>query len=364
MAEIYDESNYRAQAPEPTYSGAGRRIRPENLLSPQGSVFGFEEARGPLGVNLAANTLKDTTRGAAGLASKVPVIRKAAVPVHNFLTSGPMVALDKAQSAVGPAVEFLTDANSSKDPYHNKYRDLAVNSAGAVAEYNRFIPSPGLPFAWALGGSAEALQNQSSAEKNIALARMYDPKARGDDEQLNADVVAQLLQAANANWGKGSAYGMLPFNPYDRLASAMDSETRRISQIIAAGVRDGDENAYYERVGSELNGLTELIRLAAEEEGDRASPASVFGGGTFALKQAIATLTDGKAMSREEKDAETIALLRAASVDRAETKKRRDEDARKMREAVFHGYHLDPRHAPTLRDDVIMDRKDVNMYAF
>jgi alpha-beta hydrolase superfamily lysophospholipase len=90
--------------------------------------------------------------------------------------------------------------------------------------------------------------------------------------------------------------------------------------------------------------LTELIRLAAEEEGDRASPISMFGGGTFAWKQAMATLTDGKAMSREEKDAETIALLRAASADRAETKKRRSEDATRLRDAVLKGHHLDPYH--------------------
>jgi hypothetical protein len=344
MAEIYDESNYRAQAPEPTYSGAGRRIKPENFFAPQGSVINFSEVAVPLGVNALANVGKDYTRLLAAGGSKIPGIRKIAKPVSNFFDHPGMRALDKAQSVLGPVTEFVTDANSSQDLDHNKYVDLGVNAVGGAADYYRMIPSPAALVAWPLGGTAEGLQNESSAKDNIALAGRFDPKLKDNDS--NVEIVAQMLRAANASWGKGSAYGMAPFNPYDRLQSAMASETGRIAQIIAAG--GDDEDAYYDKVGEELKGLAELIRLAADEEGDRANPVSVFGGGTFARLQTKANAGGRHSlMTQEQKDAETIGLLRQAAQMRARDKAIQSERANRLREAVLNGYHLDPYNAPS-----------------
>jgi hypothetical protein len=319
MAEIYDESNYRVQAPEPTYSGAGRRIKPENFFAPQGSVINFSEVAVPLGVNALTNVGKDYTRLLSAGGSKIPGIKKVAKPVSDFLSGPGMAALDKAQSVLGPVTEFVTDANSSQDPDHNKYVDLGVNATGGVADYFRMVPSPWALAAWPLGGTAEGLQNQSSAKDNIALAGRFDPKLKDNDS--NVEIVGQMLRAANASWGKGSAYGMAPFNPYDRLQSAMASESNRIAQIIAAG--GDDEDAYYDKVGEELKGLAELIRLAADEEGDRANPFSVFGGGTFARLQTKANAGGHHSlMTQEQKDAETIGLLRQAAQMRAEEQAR------------------------------------------
>ena len=318
MAQVYDDGNYRAQAPEPEYR---RRIRPENFFSSQGSVIDAGDVAQPLVLNSVSNSLKDQLRVTAELGEKVPGIRRAAQPVASFLNRPGMVALDKAQSVVGPAVQFLTDANPSQDPNHNKYVDLGVNSVGAVADYNRMIPSPWTPFAWAFGGTAEGLQNASSAKTNASAASLYDPASK--DDQMNMDVIDRIIMGSQSSWGRGSAWNMAPFNPYDRVSSVMNSEVSRLAKLIHTGSAD---DKYYADVGDQLTKLAELVRLAGEEEEDRANPFQLFGGGEFAWLQAKANFGSDGTMTREQKDAQTIELLKRASQIRAENKARETEN--------------------------------------
>lgn len=314
MAELYDDGNYRAQAPEPEYR---RRIRPENFFASQGSVIDASDTAAPLIVNTVTNTGKDVARLSAAAGSRVPGLRTMSRGADKILSSPLSVGIDKVQSAIGPAVQFLTDANPSQDVDHNKYVDLGVNSAGAVAEYGRMVPSIWMPAAWAFGGTAEGLQNASSARQNASFARMYDPS--DTETRMNDDVIAQVANGAMSSWGRGSAWGMAPFNPYDRLSSAMGSEVARLVELV--NKQGGSDDAYHKDVGDQLTNLADLIRLAAEEEDDRANPFSVFGGGEFAKLQ-VAESLGNPGGSREQKDARTLELLREASRKRAEQKAR------------------------------------------
>ena len=318
MAELYDDGNYRAQAPEPEYR---RRIRPENFFASQGSVIDASDTAGPLIANAAINTTKDVSRLAAAAGSRVPGFRSISRGADRILSSPLSVGIDRVQSAVGPAVQFLTDANPSQDIDHNKYADLGINSVGAVAEYGRMIPSPWAPAAWAFGGTAEGLQNSASARENAGFARMYDPSDR--ETRMNDDVINQVANGAMSSWGRGSAWGMVPFNPYDRLSSAMGSEVARLASLV--NTQGGSDDAYYKDVGDQLTNLADLIRLAAEEEEDRANPFSLFGGGEFAKLQVKESLGNPGG-SREQKDARTLELLRQSSKIRAEQKAREAEN--------------------------------------
>ena len=348
MAELYDDGNYRAQAPEPEYR---RRIRPENFFASQGSVIDASDTAGPLITNAAINTTKDVSRLAAAAGSRVPGFRSISRGADRILSSPLSVGIDKAQSAVGPVVQFLTDANPSQDANHNKYVDLGVSSAGAVAEYGRMIPSPYMPVAWALGGSAEGIQNGIQARQNAGFVRMYDPSDR--ETRMNDDVINQVANGAMSSWGRGSAWGMVPFNPYDRLSSAMGSEVARLAGLV--NTQGGSDDAYYKDVGDQLTNLADLIRLAAEEEDDRASPASIFGGGEFAKLQ-VAESLGSPGGSREQKDARTLQLLRQASENRKKNKAIQSAEAARLKEAVLNGYHLDPHHAPASKYQTDTDR--------
>ena len=322
MGQLYDDSNYRAQPPEPEYR---RPIRLENIFDPHRSVIDDSSTRAPMIANVASNFGLDVARNAAGAANwatkgKLGGGAAAALNGKGFTT------FDRAQSAIGPVSNFLTAANPSNNPYdNNKYGQLAVDTAGEAVNYAKMRPTPFAIPAWAFSGSAEGYENENSARLNAGALTSFDPRM-GSRDDVNRTAAIRILNGANSSWGRGSGYGLLPFNPYDRVQSAMRSRADKARAMIEAGPGEEGEEAYLANVQKELAFVANLINAAADEESARANPLSILTlGGPVARRQARDTLTGKAGQDRKSKDDHTIKLLLEAQAEEAEYAKYRGD---------------------------------------
>jgi hypothetical protein len=318
MAQVYDESNYRREPPAPTYK---RPMAPvsdfvDNLLDPYSNgVINESSLAGPMLGNAGTNFALDAARQGASATNFVSGGRFGS-GTSDFLGGKGFTAFDRAQSAIGPVANFLSGSNPSNNPDpNNRYGQLALDSAAEAVNYIKMRPSLAAIPAWAFSGSVEGWENANSARKNAMGSDFFMPEF--EDDEANNVAADRVLNGAYGSWGRGSGYGMLPFNPYARVSSALKSESDRVRSIINAGHGEDDKDVYYKILDAELEGLANLIRAAAEEEDDRANPFSIFKlGGTVGRRQAWDTLTGSAGDTKQERDAHTIKLLLDAQSER------------------------------------------------
>lgn len=308
MPGLYPD--YSRNAPDQAPANAGARpFRPENFFDPYGSVIDAEDVAMPMLANVVGNWGLDTTRLGAKAANTITGGRFGG-KVSSALEGKAFTALDRAQSAIGPAVNFLTAANPSQNPHpNNKYAQLGLDAAAEVVNYAKFRGGPASLVAMPFSGSIEGWENAYSADENARIGNTFNPDQGFSPE--NEKAIAALMNGADSSWGRGSTYGMFPFNPYNRVSSAMRSERDRVARLIQEGPRGMSDDSYGKLLKAELDQLAELIRAASTEERARANPFSVLTlGGPVARGQMFDTFTGSAGSNKAEKDANTIRLLR------------------------------------------------------